>query len=232
MESILYFINDLSIAFILSISLYLLQFQLENQEQIPYNKVLSNVLSLPMYISIMTGLILLRHDSSAWTYLFMIIFFNFSIYFSFYQFINYFNKGDKKTKAKNSILGLSKNQFIKLAVPTLIAIAFIISIGAMSGQKVTAYHHEMINQLEKEDNKIEYLTYNAENPGSMISELKYLKEIKNGKIMMGYSAPWRIHVNVQTLIEDSPTVIEFTYIRSDNSWKLDGIYNKTIKYNN
>ena len=105
MESILYFINDLSIAFILSISLYLLQFQLENQEQIPYNKVLSNVLSLPMYISIMTGLILLRHDSSAWTYLFMIIFFNFSIYFSFYQFINYFNKGDKKTKAKNSILG-------------------------------------------------------------------------------------------------------------------------------
>jgi hypothetical protein len=50
--------------------------------------------------------------------------------------------------------------------------------------------------------------------------------------MVGYLAPWRIHVNVHTLIEDNPTTIEFTYIRSDNSWKLDGVYNKAIRYGN
>lgn len=227
MERILYFISDLSIAFILSLPLYLLQFQLENQDQIPYNKMLANVLKLPMTISMWIGLIFLRHGSSAGSYLFIVILINFSIYFSFYQFINYFKKGDKRTEEKSSILGLSKKQFIKLGAPALIAIVLIISIGAMSGQKVMGYHHEIINQLEKEENKIEYLAYHAENPGSVISELQYLHEIKKGEIMVGYSAPWRIHVNVHTLIEDRDTKIEFTYIRSDNGWKLDGVYNKS-----
>lgn len=232
MDRILYFINDLSIAFIISLPLYLLQFQLENQEQMAYNKMLANVLKLPMTMSIWIGLIFLRDGLSVWSYLFIIIVMNLSIYFSFYQFINYFKKGDKKTKEKDSILGLSKRQFMKLGVPALIAIVLIISVGAMSGKKVMGYHHEIINQLEKEENKIEYLIYHAENPGSVIHELQYLNEIKKGKIMVGYSAPWKIHVNVHILIEDNPTTIEFTYIRSDNSWKLDGVYNKAMRYDN
>jgi ribose/xylose/arabinose/galactoside ABC-type transport system permease subunit len=174
MDKILYFINDLSIAFILSLPLYLLQFQLENQEQMPYNKMLANVLKLPMTVSIWIGLIFLRDGSSVWSYLFIIIVMNLSIYFRFYQFINYFKKGDKKSKEKDSILGLSKRQFMKLGVPALIAIVLIISVGAMSGKKVMGYHHEIINQLEKEENKIEYLIYHAENPGSVIDELQYL----------------------------------------------------------
>lgn len=231
MERILYFISDLSIAFILSLPLYLLQFQLENQEQIPYSKMLANVLKLPMTIIILIGLIVLRDGSNAGSHLFIVILINFAIYFSFYQFMNYFKKGDKETKEKDSISRLSNKQFVKLGAPTLIAIILIISIGAMSSQKVMSYHHEIINQLEKEENKIEYLVYHAENPGSVIHELQYLDEIKKGKIMVGYSAPWRIHVNVDTLIEDKRTMIEFTYIRSDNSWKLDGVYNKSIIYN-
>lgn len=174
MDKILYFINDLSIAFILSLPLYLLQFQLENQEQMPYNKMLANVLKLPMTVSIWIGLIFLRDGSSVWSYLFIIIVMNLSIYFRFYKFINYFKKGDKKSKEKDSILGLSKRQFMKLGVPALIAIVLIISVGAMSGKKVMGYHHEIINQLEKEENKIEYLIYHAENPGSVIDELQYL----------------------------------------------------------
>lgn len=232
MERILYFISDLSIAFILSLPLYLLQFQLENQEQIPYNKILANVLKLPMTISILIGLIFLRDGSSAGLYLLIISFINFSIYFSFYQFMNYFKKGDKRAEEKDRIFRLSKKQIIKLGVPTLVAIVLIISIGAISGQKVMDYHHEIINQLDKEENKIEYLAYHAENPGSVIYELQYLDEIKKGEIMVGYSAPWRIHINVGTLIEERDTRIEFTYIRSDNGWKLDGVYNKSVIYNN
>jgi len=232
MESILYFISDLSIAFVLSLPLYLLQFQLENQDQIPYNKILANVLKLPMTISILIGLIFLRDGSSAGLYLLIISFINLSIYFSFYQFMNYFKKEDKKSKEKHRILRLSKKQIIKLGVPTLFAIVLIISIGTMSGQKVMDYHHEIIKQLDKEENKIEYLAYHAENPASVISELQYLDEIKKGKIMVGYSAPWRIHVNVGILIEERDTKIEFTYIRSEDGWKLDGVYNKSIIYNN
>lgn len=227
-EGILYFISDLSIAFILSLPLYLLQFQLENQDQIPYNKMLANVLKLPMTIGILNGLVFLRDGSIVGLYLLIIILINFSIYFSFYQFIKHFKKEDKKIEERDRLLGLSKKQIIKVGVPTLVAIVLIISIGAMSGQKVMGYHHEIIDQLEKEENKIEYLVYYAENPGSVISELQYLDEIKKGKTMVGYSAPWRIHVNVHTLIEERNTRIEFTYIRSDNSWKLDGVYNKSF----
>ena len=160
-EGILYFISDLSIAFILSLPLYLLQFQLENQDQIPYNKMLANVLKLPMTIGILNGLVFLQDGSIAGLYLLIIILINFSIYFSFYQFINYFKKGDNRTEEKISILRLSKKQFIKLGAPTLVAIVLIINIGAMSGQKVISYHHEIINRLEKEENKIEYLIYNG-----------------------------------------------------------------------
>lgn len=231
MEKILYFINDLSIAFIVSMPLYLLKFQLNNQDQIPYNKMLAKVLSLPMAISILYGIYFLQEGSIAWTYLVIFISINLSIYFSFYQFLNNFKKGDKNTKEKNSIWRLSKKQLIKLAVPTLIAIVLIIGIGTMSSKKVITYHNEIINQLVKEENKIEYLVYHAENPGSVIPELQHINEIKKGEIKVGFLIPWRVHVNVNTLIDDRTAVIEFTYIRDGSGWKLDGIYTKTI-YNN
>lgn len=113
-EGILYFISDLSIAFILSLPLYLLQFQLENQDQIPYNKMLANVLKLPMTIGILNGLVFLRDGSIVGLYLLIIILINFSIYFSFYQFIKHFKKADKKIEERDRLLGLSKKQIIKL----------------------------------------------------------------------------------------------------------------------
>lgn len=90
-------------------------------------------------------------------------------------------------------------------------------------KKVIAFHEQVMKEFEDSSNRPQYLIQNSVTPSTLLSLSDQINEVRNGKARAA-TFPWKSKVIV---VMDNDQQKEFTYVRFNKGWKLDGIYHES-----
>ncbi|GAB0167720.1 hypothetical protein LSPCS325_11570 [Lysinibacillus sp. CTST325] len=129
----------------------------------------------------------------------------------------------KKEDKWGFYLGLKKKNVILLGSLVVLCIASLVICMYDTNKRVISFHVQVMKELEDSPDRSQYLIENSVTPSTLFSLSDQINEVRNGKIHAA-TFPWKSKVIV---VMDNKQQMEFTYVRFNEEWKLDGIYGES-----
>ncbi|MDD1501629.1 hypothetical protein PVA17_02420 [Lysinibacillus sp. CNPSo 3705] len=203
-------IMDNSLAFILSFPLILIYFKSLSQENSAWRW------TLPLWF-LNHNMIryLVSFGDDFWVVLMWQILFVWPLCIGIYYFL--YKKEDKW----GFYIGLKKKNVILLGSLLVLCIGSLGISMYDTNKKVIAFHEHVMKELQDSSDRPQYLIQNSVTPSTLLSLSDQINEVRNGKVRAA-TFLWKSKVIVVMDNEQK----EFTYVRFNEGWKLDGIYHE------
>lgn len=211
-EELIFVLLDNATAFFLSLPLLLIYLKSKSQEESTWRW------AMPLWIFNYLGIrYFVSFGELFWVVLCWQLLFLWPL--SIAMYIHLFNK----EKHWAFYIGLKKKY-------VLIIFSFMILFGGtliysllQANQQVIAFHQQVMVEIESNPDRQEYLIHHTIAPSTLLGVADDIAEIRRGKIVAS-TLPWRSKVIVH--LDDWQK--EFTYVRFNDGWKLEGLYRENI----
>ncbi|MFE3574748.1 hypothetical protein [Lysinibacillus sp. NPDC059133] len=203
-------IMDNALAFILSLPLILIYFKSLSQENSAWRWTLPIWLLNHHMIRY-----LVSFGDIFWVVLMWQFLFVWPICIGIYYYL--YKKEDKW----GFYIGLKKKHVILMGSLIVLCISSLGICMYDTNQKVISFHEQVMKELEDSSDRPQYLIQNSVTPSTLLSLSDQINEVRNGKVRAA-TFPWKSKVIVVMDNEQK----EFTYVRFNEGWKLDGIYHE------
>ncbi|MGY4796009.1 hypothetical protein ACVNNN_13480 [Lysinibacillus fusiformis] len=207
----LFAILDNATAFFLSLPLLLIYLKSMSQEESSWRW------SMPLWLLNYFGIRYFVSDGALfWVVLFWQFLFLWPISLAIY--IHLYNK-EKKWAC---YIGLKKKHVVIVATLMVLFGSSLVYSLYQANQQVIAFHQQVMLELEDSSDRQLYLMHNTIAPSTLLDVADDIAEVRSGQV---YAAtfPWRSKV----IVHQDNWQKEFTYVRFNEGWKLDGIYRKS-----
>lgn len=200
---------DNALAFILSLPLILIYCKSLAQENLAWRW------TLPLWF-LNHNMIryLVSFGDNFWVVLMWQVLFVWPICIGIYYYL--YKKGDKW----EFYIGLKKKHVILMGSLIVLCISALVICLYDTNKKVIAFHEQVMKELADSADRPQYLIQNSVTPSTLLSLSDQMNEVRNGKVR-ATTSPWKSKVIV---VMDNEQQKEFTYVRFNEGWKLDGIY--------
>ncbi|MEB2282903.1 hypothetical protein LAV73_23580 [Lysinibacillus xylanilyticus] len=205
-------VMDNALAFILSVPLILIYCKSLAQENLAWRW------TLPLWF-LNHNMIryLVSFGDNFWVVLMWQVLFVWPICIGIYYYL--YKKGDKW----EFYIGLKKKHVILMGSLIVLCISSLVICLYDTNKKVIAFHEQVMKELEDSSDRPQYLIQNSVTPSTLLSLSDQMNEVRNGKVR-ATTSPWKSKVIV---VMDNEQQKEFTYVRCNEGWKLDGIYRES-----
>lgn len=139
------------------------------------------------------------------------------------MYIHLFNK----EKNWAFYIGLKKKHVLLVASFMVLFGGTLVYSLFQANEQVIAFHRQVMEEIESNPDRQEYLMYHTIAPSTLLGVTDDIAEVRRGQIYAS-TLPWRGRVIVHT--DDWQK--EFTYVRFNNGWKLEGLYRENITIRN
>ncbi|MBG9452633.1 hypothetical protein ABE61_00655 [Lysinibacillus sphaericus] len=119
-------------------------------------------------------------------------------------------------------IGLKKKHGILLGSLIVLCISSLGICMYDTNKKVIAFHEQVMKEFEDSSDRPQYLIQNSVTPSTLLSLSDQINEVRNGKVRAA-TFPWKSKV----IVVMDKNQKEFTYVRFNKGWKLDGIYSES-----
>lgn len=203
---------------------------ISNLEGYYYSKGLKNLSFSLWIINFLLIFQMLNYGDLFWVVMFWQILLILPICIGIYYLISKLNKGEKDLKSLD--INLKRYQFIFLSTICIICFPLIGWSINENNQIVAKVHEQLMNELAQITDPTQLLINKTNTPSTLLEILRDIDEIKDGEVKVT-TLPWKSTVQVITITNDSKGTItrEFTYVRFNKEWRLDGMYRKSISFN-
>lgn len=200
---------DNALAFILSLPLILIYCKSLAQENLAWRW------TLPLWF-LNHNMIryLVSFGDNFWVVLMWQVLFVWPICIGIYYYL--YKKGDKW----EFYIGLKKKHVILMGSSIVLCISALVICLYDTNKKVIAFHEQVMKELADSADRPQYLIQNSVTPSTLLSLSDQMSEVRHGKVR-ATTSPWKSKVIV---VMDNEQQKEFTYVRFNEGWKLDGIY--------
>ncbi|OXS65577.1 hypothetical protein B1B04_25015 [Lysinibacillus sp. KCTC 33748] len=205
-------IMDNALAFILSSPLILIYFKSVSQENLAWRWILPfwflNHNMIRYFVSF---------GDIFWVVLMWQFLFIWPICIGIYYYLY------KKEYKWEFYIGLKKKHVIFFGSLIVLCISSLGICMYDTNKKVIAFHEQVMKEFEDSSDRPQYLIQNSVTPSTLLSLSEQINEVRNGKVRAA-TFPWKSKVIV---VMDNDQQKEFTYVRFNKGWKLDGIYHES-----
>lgn len=112
----------------------------------------------------------------------------------------------------------------------LMVVSFMVLFGGIlvyslfqANQQVIAFHRQVMAEIESNPDRQDYLMHHTIAPTTLLGVADDIAEVRRGQIYAS-TLPWGSKV----IVHMDNWKREFTYVRSNDGWKLDGLYRENI----
>ena len=127
-----------------------------------------------------------------------------------------------KEKKWACYIGLKKKHVVIVATLMVLFGSSLVYSLYQANQQVIVFHQQVMLELEDSSDRQLYLIHNTIAPSTLLDVADDIAGVRSGQV---YAAtfPWRSKV----IVHQDNWQKEFTYVRFNEGWKLDGIYRKS-----
>lgn len=119
-------------------------------------------------------------------------------------------------------IGLKKKHVVIVATLMLLFGSSLVYSLYQANQQVIAFHQQVMQELEDSSDRQLYLMHNTMKPTTLLEVADDIADVRKGQVN-AFTFPWRSKV----IVHHDNWQKEFTYVRFNESWKLDGIYRES-----